>query len=168
MVHFHHETLDTYRGDVASFESVRQEHLLRQKRLFEQQEARKKHLQDYIDKHSASGENGPKAAAQRKSRMKKMERVGLEGAKSGGKFKASYDAPLEDVEDAVDDPEVKLIFPDPGDVITKVLVQLEGLTFAYPGQDPIFEVRVRLFCELARTTTRHTHVALTAHSSLER
>ena len=58
-------------------------------RLFEQQEAKRKHLQDYIDKHAQSGENGPKAAAQRKSRMKKMERLGIEGAKGGGKFKVS-------------------------------------------------------------------------------
>ena len=31
VIHFHHETLDSYRGDVASFEAVRQEHMLRQK-----------------------------------------------------------------------------------------------------------------------------------------
>jgi len=51
------------------------------------------HLQEYITKHAELGSNGPKAAAQRKSRMKKLKRVGMEMAASasGGKFKMSYD-----------------------------------------------------------------------------
>lgn len=39
----------------------------------------------------------------------------------------------------MEDPEVKLLFPDPGETTTKQLVQIEGLSFAYPGQPPIFE-----------------------------
>lgn len=48
---------------------------------------------EYITKHAELGSNGPKAAAQRKSRMKKLKRVGMEMAASatGGKFKTSVD-----------------------------------------------------------------------------
>ena len=45
--------------------------------LRENQEAKKAHLQKYIDLHSQAGENGVKAAKQRKSKMKKLEKVGM-------------------------------------------------------------------------------------------
>ena len=69
-------------------------------RLQEFQEKKREGLQKYIDDHAKSGENGPKAAAQRKSRMKKMTRLGVEAAGEGKKYKLSYDAPAEEVDEA--------------------------------------------------------------------
>lgn len=83
-----------------------------------------------------AGENGPKAAAQRKSRMKKLKRLGVEAATDGRRYKASYDAPATDVEEVQEDEVVSLSFPDPGDVaITgdRPLLRLVDVDFAYPA-----------------------------------
>ena len=77
VVYFHNNTLTTYRGDISNFEAVREEEKQRQIRLRENQEAKRAHLQKYIDLHSQAGENGVKAARQRKSKMKKLEKVGM-------------------------------------------------------------------------------------------
>jgi ATP-binding cassette subfamily F protein 3 len=58
--------------DINNFTAVREENRKRQIRLYEQQEAKRAHLQKYIDLHAQAGENGVKAARQRKSRMKKV------------------------------------------------------------------------------------------------
>ena len=77
VVYFDRNTLTTYRGDITNFEAVRDDEKQRQIRLRENQEAKKAHLQKYIDLHSQAGENGVKAAKQRKSKMKKLEKVGM-------------------------------------------------------------------------------------------
>jgi hypothetical protein len=58
--------------DINNFTAVSEENKKRQIRLYEQQEAKRAHLQKYIDLHAQAGENGVKAAKQRKSRMKKV------------------------------------------------------------------------------------------------
>lgn len=77
VVYFNKSTLTSYRGDITNFEAVRDDEKQRQLRLRENQEAKKAHLQKYIDLHSQAGENGPKASRQRKSKMKKLEKVGM-------------------------------------------------------------------------------------------
>ena len=77
VVYFNRNTLTTYKGDITNFETVREDDRQRQIRLRENQEAKKAHLQKYIDLHSQAGENGVKAARQRKSKMKKLEKVGM-------------------------------------------------------------------------------------------
>lgn len=77
VVSFDKNTLTTYRGDISNYETVREDEKQRQVRLRENQEAKKVHLQKYIDLHSQAGENGVKAARQRKSKMKKLEKVGM-------------------------------------------------------------------------------------------
>jgi len=77
--------LKVYRGDVTNFEAVRAEDRARQTRQHEVQEAKRSHLQTLIDGKCST----PKEAKQRKSRMKKMERLGVEAAGEGKKFKLS-------------------------------------------------------------------------------
>ena len=72
VVLFEAQKLEVYRGDYCSFEATREERRARQERLREAQEMKREHLQEYITKHGQAGDNGPKAASQRKSRMKKM------------------------------------------------------------------------------------------------
>jgi ATPase subunit of ABC transporter with duplicated ATPase domains len=128
------KSLKVYKGDVTNFEAVRADEKLRQKRLWEVQEARRQHMQKFIDDHAKAGENGPKAAAQRKSRMKKMERLGVEAAGGDGRrYKASYDTPAEEVEKVVEEAPVELDFPDPG-AFDKPVVTMEGVSFAYEIQ----------------------------------
>ena len=61
-------------------------------------------------KHAQAGHNGPNAAAQRKSRQKKMERLNMESAAAaeGRKIKVSYEGQAQD-----EDMEF-LVLPVPG------------------------------------------------------
>lgn len=137
VVHFHRSKLTCYRGDVSTFEAVRDDDRLRQIRLRENQEAKKAHLQKYIDLHSQAGENGVKAARQRKSKMKKLEKVGVM-AQEGKRWKASYDGDVEEVEEYVEDDTVKLTFPDPG-AFDGDMVQLTRTSFGYTDDQPLLQ-----------------------------
>lgn len=130
VVHFHRGKLTTYRGDINNFTAVVEENRKRQIRLYEQQEAKRAHLQKYIDLHAQAGENGVKAARQRKSRMKKLDKLGVMAAGEGRKFKASYDGEAEEVEEYEEDEEVVLNFPDPGGFDGNI-VTLDRVTFGY-------------------------------------
>lgn len=129
VVHFHKSSLTCYRGDISNFEAVRDDNRLRQIRLREVQEAKKAHLQKYIDLHAQSGENGVKASRQRKSKMKKLEKVGVM-AQEGKRYKASYDGEAEEVEEYEEDETVELKFPDPGSFDGDI-IRLEQMTFGY-------------------------------------
>lgn len=129
VVHFHREKLTCYRGDISNFEAVRDDDRVRQQRLREVQEKKREHLQKFIDLHSQSGENGVSAARQRKSKMKKLDKLGVM-AQTGKKYKASYDGDAEEVEVFVEDEIVELKFPDPG-AFDGDIVRLEQVTFGY-------------------------------------
>ena len=162
--HFHKSKLTTYRGDINNFTAVLEENKNRQIRLYEQQEAKREHLQKCkinclyvclclrqlwvlifaispssaftdIDLHAQAGENGVKAAKQRKSRMKKLDKLGVMAAGEGRKFKASYDGQAEEIEAYEEDEEVVLNFPDPGGFDNVPIVTLERVSFGYtPGK----------------------------------
>jgi ATP-binding cassette, subfamily F, member 3 len=134
VLHFHRETLTCYKGDINTFEETREERRKNQIRLRDEQEAKRKHMQSYIDKHAEAGSNGPSAARQRKSRMKKMERIGMQGAAQGKKYKISYEGAVEDVEEYVEDEDVTLDFPDPGSFDSNI-VELDRVTFGYEGAE---------------------------------
>ncbi|KAL9185239.1 hypothetical protein ACHAXT_003016 [Thalassiosira profunda] len=138
VVHFHRGSLTTYRGDISNFMAVREENRKRQIRLYEQQEAKRAHLQKYIDLHAQAGENGVKAARQRKSRMKKLDKLGVMAAGEGRKFKASYDGDAEEIEEFEEDEEVVLQFPDPGDFDGN-MVTLDQVTFGYTSDKTLLE-----------------------------
>ena len=129
VVHFYRNQLTTYRGDISSFEAVRDDDMKRQIRLREIQETKRAHLQKYIDLHAQAGENGVKAARQRKSKMKKLDKLGVM-AQDGKKWKASYDGDAEEVEEYVEDPKIELHFPDPGSFDGEI-VRLEQVQFGY-------------------------------------
>ncbi len=137
IVHFHKNTLTTYKGDVTNFQAVRDDDKQRQIRLRENQEAKKAHLQKYIDLHSQAGENGVKAARQRKSKMKKLEKIGTM-AQEGKRWKASYDGDAEEVEEYVEDEKVELTFPDPGS-FNGDIVMLDQTTFGYNSERILLE-----------------------------
>lgn len=81
------------------------------------------------DLHAQAGENGVKAARQRKSKQKKLEKLGVM-AQDGKKYKASYDGTAEEVEEFVEDEAVELTFPDPGS-FDGDMIRLEQVDFGY-------------------------------------
>jgi len=139
IVMFEHEKLEIYRGDYGVFEKVREEQRIRQERLRESQEMKREHLQEYITKHAEAGSNGCKAAAQRKARMRKLERLGMEAqaAIDGRKMKVSYDGVQEDVKEVETERATVLLFPDPGvcDSLGNALLRFDDAGFGY-GDGP--------------------------------
>eukprot|EP00928_Gymnodinium_smaydae_P023369 TRINITY_DN19313_c0_g4_i1.p1 TRINITY_DN19313_c0_g4~~TRINITY_DN19313_c0_g4_i1.p1 ORF type:complete len:750 (-),score=137.99 TRINITY_DN19313_c0_g4_i1:76-2325(-) len=139
---FENSKLETFRGDYYSFEEVVAERKARQERLFEVQEEKKEHMQKYITEHAQLGNNGPNAAKQRKSRMKKMERVGMEAAAAieGRKIKSSYDGNQEEVDAVVEAKAFTMTFPDPGSTGRDVpVVRFEAVGFGYGEAPSLFE-----------------------------
>lgn len=137
VVHFHRNSLKTYRGNVSNFEAVREENRIRQVRAREQQEAKRAHLQKYIDLHAQAGENGVKAARQRKSKQKKLDKLGVM-AQDGKKWKASYDGTAEEVEEYVEDDKVELNFPDPG-TFDGDIIRLDQVSFGYTPETTLLK-----------------------------
>mmetsp|Transcript_26430 Transcript_26430/g.62074 ORF Transcript_26430/g.62074 Transcript_26430/m.62074 type:complete len:890 (-) Transcript_26430:2931-5600(-) len=137
VVHFHNNTLATYRGDITNYENVVAENKIRHQRQREQQEAKRAHLQKYIDLHAQAGENGVKASRQRKSKMKKLDKLGVM-AQDGKRWKASYDGDAEEVDDVEEEEEVVLRFPDPGSFDNEMIV-LEQVKFGYDKTKVLFE-----------------------------
>ena len=137
VVHFYRNTLTTYRGDISNFEQVREDDKKRQLRLREIQETKRQHLQKYIDLHAQAGENGVKAAKQRKSKMKKLDKLGVM-AQDGKKWKSSYDGDADEVEEFVEDEVIELTFPDPGSFDGDI-VRLEQVKFGYSPDKILLE-----------------------------
>lgn len=102
----------------------------RQIRQREIQEAKRVHLQKYVDLHAQAGENGVKAAKQRKSKMKKLDKLGVAAQGTGKRWKASYDGEAEEVEEFVEEEDVVLRFPDPGSFQGDI-VKMDQVTFGY-------------------------------------
>ena len=92
-----------------------------------------------IDLHAQAGENGVKAAKQRKSRMKKLDKLGVMSAGEGRKFKASYDGQAEEIEAYEEDEEVVLNFPDPGGFDNASIVTLERVSFGYTPEKRLLD-----------------------------
>mmetsp|Transcript_70098 Transcript_70098/g.158506 ORF Transcript_70098/g.158506 Transcript_70098/m.158506 type:complete len:442 (-) Transcript_70098:23-1348(-) len=122
-------SLKVYKGDVTNFEAVRADEKQRDARAAELQKERKAHLQKFIDGGNSAN---VKAAKQRKSKMKKLERVGVEEAGDGKKWKLSQDRPAEEMEVELlpEEAPVELAFPDPGP-FDKPIVRLSDASFAY-------------------------------------
>eukprot|EP00510_Aplanochytrium_minuta_P005414 CAMPEP_0184012384 /NCGR_PEP_ID=MMETSP0954-20121128/4376_1 /TAXON_ID=627963 /ORGANISM="Aplanochytrium sp, Strain PBS07" /LENGTH=737 /DNA_ID=CAMNT_0026292353 /DNA_START=75 /DNA_END=2288 /DNA_ORIENTATION=+ len=134
IVLFRNHKLEVFKGDYFSFLKTMEQNKLTKQRQREAQEMKRQHLQEFITKHAQAGENGPKAARQRKSRMKKLERLGMEAASqnAGRKFKQSYDGEIEDVEEEQDEREITLSFPDPGK-LDGTIIRLDAVEFKYPN-----------------------------------
>jgi ATP-binding cassette subfamily F protein 3 len=130
VVHFHQSKLITYRGDISNFEAVRDDDKLRQQRQREIQETKRAHLQKYVDLHAQSGENGVKASKQRKSKMKKLDKLGVMAQTGSGKWKASDGVEAEEVEEYQEEEAVTLNFPDPG-LFDGDIVRLDQVQFGY-------------------------------------
>ena len=129
VLYFHRSKLTTYHGNISNFEAVWEEDKQRQIRLFDIQEAKRQHLQQYIDLRAQSGENRVKAAKQRKSRTKKMDKLRVM-AQEGRRYKAYYDGDVEEVVEYETEDKVKLFFSDPGS-FNGSMVKLEQVTFGY-------------------------------------
>lgn len=115
VIHLDKQKLNYYRGDYTSFEESRAERARHQQRAFESNEARKAHMQSFVDRFRFNA----KRASLVQSRLKAIAR-------------------LETLEEVVNDPKWAFSFPDPGELSRPVLA-VKDVSFAYPKSEPLFE-----------------------------
>eukprot|EP00242_Pyramimonas_sp_CCMP2087_P006181 CAMPEP_0198199308 /NCGR_PEP_ID=MMETSP1445-20131203/2625_1 /TAXON_ID=36898 /ORGANISM="Pyramimonas sp., Strain CCMP2087" /LENGTH=946 /DNA_ID=CAMNT_0043869121 /DNA_START=160 /DNA_END=3000 /DNA_ORIENTATION=- len=136
MIHLWSNKLAYYAGDFDTFEAVRTEKRLHQQRMFEQQEAKRKELQKYVDKHLHKGSTLVKddaGAKQAKKVAKQIDRMGTLGTE-GKKYKLSYDGPQQKAEAVEEDSAFHFAFPDPGKVHSSTsMIQVNDVHFHYPS-----------------------------------
>jgi ATP-binding cassette subfamily F protein 3 len=137
--------LTAYAGDFATYECVRDEQAERQQKMFDEQQAKKKQMQKFVDKHLHKGSTSmfdDGNAKKAKEMMKKMDRMGAMGH-DGKKWKLSYDgAQKELTAPETEGGGFKFAFPDPG--LAPGLsenVQLRDVEFTYggAGASPLFQ-----------------------------
>ena len=79
ILHLHNKELKYYKGNYATFEKVRKEQLKAQKRLYEASEAKRKHMQEFIDKFRFNAKRASLVQSRIKAlaRMEKVEAVSM-------------------------------------------------------------------------------------------
>ena len=131
--------LTAYAGDYATYEAVRDEQNARQQKMYDEQQAKKKQMQKFVDKHLHKGSSSmfdDGNAKKAKEMAKKMERMGAMGH-DGKKWKLSYDgAQKELTAPEVETGSFKFSFPDPGPLPSSESVQLREIAFKYAADEP--------------------------------
>ena len=106
VIHFCNRELIYYKGDIDTFEKVRAQRRLNDQRAFESQEARRKHMQKFVDKFRFNA----KRASLVQSRIKAINR-------------------LPALSEVIDDPLFRFEFPEPVSVLGPPILQVLGVDF---------------------------------------
>ena len=114
VIYLTNKKLEYYKGDYDTFERTRTERSKMQARAGEAQDARRAHIQSFIDRFRYNANR----AALVQSRIKALER-------------------MEVMEEVADDPRWKFEFPDPGPLGVPVL-QVSDVAFGYDLRAPLF------------------------------
>ncbi|MFZ1815719.1 MAG: ABC-F family ATP-binding cassette domain-containing protein [Rhizobiaceae bacterium] len=114
ILHLEHKKLTFYRGTYDSFERQRAEKLMLQEKAREKQEARRKHMQAFVDRFRAQATK----ARQAQSRIKALERMAPIAA-----FVEERSAPIR--------------FPEPDRKLASPIIRLEGVEAGYAADNPI-------------------------------
>ena len=115
MIHLHRQKLHQYKGNYDNFEKTRAERLLNQQKAFENSEAKREHIQEFIDKFRYNA----KRSTLVQSRIKALARMA-------------------EVEAVEDDAEYHFAFPDPGSVKGTVL-NFQDVAFGYSPKRLLFQ-----------------------------
>ncbi|QDZ23211.1 ABC transporter [Chloropicon primus] len=111
IVHLHSRKIQVYSGNYTNFEKARNEQLRNEKKAYESDQAKRKHMEDFINRFRANA----KRATMVQSRIKALKRMA-------------------EVSLTEEDPEYVFRFPDPGQ-ITGSLISFDEVSFAYTGKD---------------------------------
>jgi len=150
--------LTAYAGDYATFEAVRNEQHARQQKMYDEQQASKKKMEKFIDKHLHKGSSSmfdDGNAKKAKEMAKKMERMGAMGH-DGKKWKLSYDgAQKELTAPETETGSFKFSWPDPGPIGANESIQFRDVCFKYDAEDS-----TKLFDKLSFPFDCNTRLAL--------
>ena len=114
ILHLEHKKLTFYRGNYDNFERQRAEKLMQQEKAREKQDARRKHMQAFVDRFRAQATK----ARQAQSRIKALERM----------------APIAAVTEERSAP---IRFPEPEKKLASPIIRLEGVEAGYSADTPI-------------------------------
>ena len=115
IVHLHSDSLTHYSGTYDNFQKARAERLRNQRKAAESQEAKRKHMEDFITKFRANA----KRASMVQSRIKALNR-------------------MEEISVVAEDPDYHFQFPDPGDMGTGSLIGFDNVAFGYKPEAMLF------------------------------
>lgn len=124
VLYLHHETLDSYKGNYSQFVTTREERRKHYEKEYETNITYRKHLQDFVDKWRY---NAAKAALAQ-SKLKILEK-------------------LPNLKPWPTDPPVVLKFPEVEN-ISPPLMQLDDVSFAYPGSNELLLKNVNFSLQL--------------------
>jgi len=111
VIHLENRQLNYYKGDIDIFENTRENQRLQQQREFESQQARRAHMQKFVDKFRYNA----KRASLAQSRIKALNKMTL-------------------IDEVVDDPEFRFSFPEPVSEIGKA-IEVQEVSFGFPRED---------------------------------
>jgi ATP-binding cassette subfamily F protein 3 len=109
-----------YKGNFNTLQTTMQEKRLAQQRQYDSQQAEIAHIREFIDKW----DNRPKIVAQKESKRKMLEKMDI----------------IEDPAITFNDTaKLAIKFPSPGALPKPEIIQMDGVSFAYPDRKPLFE-----------------------------
>ncbi|GIL87925.1 hypothetical protein Vretifemale_15973 [Volvox reticuliferus] len=116
ILHLHSQKIITYKGNYSVFEKTMTERLRNQRKAAEAQEAKRKHVQQFIDRFRYNANR----AALVQSRIKALERMA-------------------EVEVMEEDPEYVFSFPEPEGAAAPPIIAFNDVSFGYPGGPKLFK-----------------------------
>ncbi|PNW76832.1 hypothetical protein CHLRE_11g478128v5 [Chlamydomonas reinhardtii] len=116
ILHLHSQKIITYKGNYSTFEKTMTERLKNAKKAAEAQDAKRKHVQAFIDRFRYNANR----AALVQSRIKALERMA-------------------EVEVMEEDPEYIFSFPEPEGSAAPPIIAFNDVDFGYPGGPTLFK-----------------------------
>ena len=116
IVHLEHQKLTFYRGSYDTFERTRAERLMLLGKMKEKQDAKRKHMEAFVNRFRAKASK----ARQAQSRLKALEK-------------------MQEISIAVDERVAPLTFPSPKKPAASPIINMENVTVGYEPEKPILE-----------------------------
>ncbi|TMW55398.1 hypothetical protein Poli38472_013289 [Pythium oligandrum] len=115
IVHLASQKLTYYKGDYNTFENTMKENLRQQRKAYEAQQMKIKHMQEFIDRFRANAKKAPLV----QSRVKALEKI---------------------MRELIDEPEderaFKMTFP-PAEALGRPVIAVDGIAFRYTPESPL-------------------------------
>ncbi len=125
IIHLEHRNLTFYRGSYDTFERTRAEKIALQTKAAEKQEARRKHMETFVNRFRAKASK----ARQAQSRIKALEK-------------------MQEIVIAVDERVSPITFPDPEKAVSSPIINLEGVSVGYSPDKPVLKwLNLRLYAD---------------------
>jgi ATP-binding cassette subfamily F protein 3 len=122
IVHLEHQKLTSYRGGYDTFERTRAERLMLQSKMKEKQDAKRKHMEAFVNRFRAKASK----ARQAQSRLKALEK-------------------MQEISIAVDERTAPLTFPSPKKPAASPIINMESVAVGYePDKAILRQLNLRL------------------------